>query len=110
MLFLIMYCSYGNCEELDFAHEVWQSMGKAGNMDMSKAWEVMGVFSFGETTDDGEVTLFMTDDQKKIAKSVSWRNYPSNDFAVTEQFFPMLECLLLKLNQNESKEAVDAWI
>lgn len=97
-------------ESQDIAHEIWQAMGKAGNMDMSKAWEVMGVFSFGETTADGEVTLFLTDDNSKISKSVSWRNYPDDDSAVTDQFFPMLKCLLLKLDQNESDEVVDAWI
>ncbi len=111
LLVLILFIpinTYG--EEQDIAHNIWFAMGEAGNMDMSKAWEVHGLFSFGETTADGEVTLFMTDDNLKIAKSVSWRNYPTEDTAITEQFFPMLKCLLLKLDREESEETIASWI
>ena len=110
LLFIVTCCSCAFCESQDYAHEIWQEMGEAGNIDMSQAWEFMGVFSFGETTGDGEVTLFLTDDQRKINNSVSWRNCPDDDSAITLHFFPMLKCLLMKLDQNESEDAFEAWI
>ena len=110
LLFIISCYSCVFCESQDYAHEIWQAMGEAGNMDMSKAWEFKGVFSFGETTGDGEVTLILTEDQSRIKNPVSLHNCPADDSAITLQFFPMLKCLLMKLDQNESEETFEAWI
>ena len=109
-LFIVIICNYAFAEERNIAHAIWQAMGEAGNMDMSQAWELMGLFSFGETTADGEVTLFLTDDKSKIAKQVSWRNHPVDDSGGVDRFFLMLKCLLSKLDQEESLEEIELWI
>ena len=84
-------------EETDLAHEIWYAMAEAGQVDMRKAWEFMGMYTFGETTGDGYVTLTMTEDGQKISGNVTFRIYPKSTADITEQFCPMLDMLLNKL-------------
>ena len=84
-------------EETDLAHEIWYAMAEAGQVDMSEAWEFMSMYTFGETTGYGYVTLDMTEDGQKIKGSVSFRIYPESSADITEKFCPMLDMLLNRL-------------
>ena len=84
-------------EETDLAHEIWYAMAEAGQVDMRKAWEFMGMYTFGETTGDGYVTLPMTEDGQKISGDVSFRIYPKSSADISEKFCPMLDMLLSQL-------------
>ena len=80
--------------EPDIAHKIWQAMAEAGNIDQTNSWELMGMYTFGETTGDGYVTLPMTEDRKRISNAVTWRMYPKTEDDITERYFPMLTVLL----------------
>ena len=85
-------------EETDLAHKIWYAMAEAGQVDMSEAWELMGImYTFGETTGDGYVTLPMTEDGQKISGDVSFRIYPKSSADISEKFCPMLDMLLSQL-------------
>ena len=85
-------------EETDLAHEIWYAMAEAGQVDMRKAWEFMGMYTFGETTGDGYVTLPMTEDGQKISGDVSFRIYPKSSADITEKLCPMFDMLLSRLH------------
>ena len=96
--------------EPDIAHRIWQSMADAGNIDLTNSWELMGMYTFGETTGDGYVTLPMTDDGKQISGAITWRIYPETEDDITERYFPMLMVLLSEFcEKNELLDIAD-WL
>lgn len=94
-MLLCMGCAAA--EETDLAHEIWYAMAEDSQVDMSEAWEFMSMYTFGETTGDGYVTLPMTGDGQKIKGAVSFRIYPESSADITEKFCPMLDMLLNRL-------------
>ncbi len=100
---MLMGMGCAAAEETDLAHRIWYAMAETGHVDMSKAWELMGMYTFGETTGDGYVTLTMTEDGQKIRSDVSFRIYPESSADITEKFCPMLD-LLLNLLYGRSEE------
>jgi len=96
--------------EPDIAHRIWQTMAEAGNIDLTNSWELMGMYTFGETTGDGYVTLPMTDDGKQISGAITWRIYPETEDDITELYFPMLMVLLSEFcEKNELLDIAD-WL
>ena len=84
-------------EETDLAHEIWYAMAEAGQVDVGKAVEFMGMYTFGETIGDMYVTMTMTEDGQKISGDVSFRIYPKSSADISEKFCPMLDMLLSQL-------------
>ena len=102
---MLMGIGCAAAEETDLAHEIGYAMAEAGQVDMSEAWELMGMYTFGETTGNGYVTLPMTEDGQKIKGSVSFRIYPKSAADITEKFCPMLDMLLNKLYGRSEENA-----
>ena len=102
---MLMGMGCAAAEETDLAHEIWYAMAETGHVDMSKAWEFMGMYTFGETTGDGYVTLTMTEDGQKIRSDVSFRIYPESSADITEKFCPMLDLLLNRLYGRSEENA-----
>ena len=96
--------------EPDIAHRIWQTMAEAGNIDLTNSWELMGMYTFGETTGDGYVTIPMTEDSKKISGSVTWRMYPETEDDITERYFPMLMVLLSEFCEKDELLDIADWL
>ena len=110
LTFLMTFSVSATLAEPDIAHRIWQTMADAGNIDLTNAWELMGMYTFGETTGDGYVTLPMTDDGKRISGAISWRMYPKSEDDITERYFPMLMVLLSEFcEKNELLDIAD-WL
>lgn len=76
------------------AHRIWHDMAQEGQIDLSKGWEFEGMYTFGETTGDGYITLFTTKDGQSVSGSVTWRIYPKSEEDITVRYLPMLKVLL----------------
>ena len=109
LLVTVLVCP-AHSEGTDIIHEIWYAMGEAGNIDMSKAWELPGMYVFGETTAAGELNIFATDDPQKVKNTVCWRIIPEDISQLSSQYFPMLKCLMLKLDPSLSAADLDEWI
>lgn len=96
--------------ELDIAHKIWKEMAEAGNIDLTTCWELMGMYTFGDTTGDGYVTLPMTEDGRQISESVSWRMYPKSEDDITERYFPMLMVLLSEFCEADELLDIADWL
>lgn len=96
--------------EPDIAHRIWQAMAEAGNIDLANSWELMGMYTFGETTGDGYVTLPMTDNGKQISGAISWRMYPKSEDDITERYFPMLMVLLSEFCEKDELLDIADWL
>ena len=96
--------------EPDIAHRLWQSMAEAGNIDLTNSWELMGMYTFGETTGDGYVTLPITDDGKRISGAISWRMYPKSEDDITERYFPILMVLLSEFCEKDELLDIADWL
>jgi len=96
--------------EPDIAHRIWQTMAEAGNIDLTNAWELMGMYTFGETTADGYITLPMTDNGKQISGAISWRMYPKSGDDITERYFPMLMVLLSEFCEKDELLDIADWL
>lgn len=96
--------------ESDIAHEIWNAMAEAGNIGLTNSWELMGMYTFGETTGDGYVTLPMTDDGNRISGAISWRMYPKSEDDITERYFPMLMVLLSEFCEKDEHLNIADWL
>lgn len=96
--------------EQDIAHRIWYSMAETGGIDLTDCWELMGMYTFGDTTGEGYVTLPMTEDGKQISDSVSWRMYPKSEDDITESYFPMLMVLLSEFCEKDELINLSDWL
>lgn len=96
----------------DLAHQIWHAMAEVGNIDLTNAWELFGMYTFGETTGGptGHVTLSLTEDSQRLHGSISWRNYPDTDEDVYGYYFPMLQFLLTTFGAEEEQPDMEAWL
>lgn len=92
------------------AHQLWHEMASAGNVDLTDAWDMMGMYTFGETTGNGYVTLTVPEGTEQFVGSVSFRNYPGTSADITNQFFPMLRVLMVKFCEESDLPLIDAWL
>lgn len=84
-----------HAEESDIENRIWQAMGEAGGMDMSKAWSFKGIYSFGETTDQGELDMISDEDNPGTIKGqITFHYFPKGFSEVTGKFLDMLTALL----------------
>lgn len=68
------------------------------------------MYTFGETTADGYVTLPMEEDNQKISGSISWRIYPDAYEDIIDDYFPMLRVLLEELGIYNTTESIEEWL
>ena len=85
-------------------------MADAGNIDLTNSWELMGMYTFGETTGDGYVTLPMTEEGERISGAISWRMYPESEDDVTKRYFPMLTVLMSEFCEKNELSDIADWM
>jgi len=110
LTFLMTSSVSATLAEPDIAHRIWYTMAEAGNIDLTNSWELMGMYTFGETTGDGYVTLPMTEDGKRISGSATWRMYPKSEDDITERYFPMLMVLLSEFCEKDEFLDIADWL
>lgn len=110
LVVLMIATSASSFAETHIAHEIWNAMAEAGNIDLTNCWELMGMYTFGDTTGDGYVTLPMTEDGKQISGAISWRMYPKSEDDITERYFPMLMVLLSEFCEKDELLDIAAWL
>ena len=92
----------------DIAYQIRQAMADVGGMSLENCWDVMGMYTFGQTTEDGYFTISSSDETGKIGKDISWRNYPKNYEDIIDRYFPMLNVLLILFDNSD--EEISNWV
>lgn len=106
---LVGACGISFAEE-DFATYLWQKMAEVAGIDLTQCWQFMGMYTFGETTGYGYVTLNTDADGRKIAGSISCRIYPKTCKDITDRYYPMLSTLLAELGLYSETGSIAEWL
>lgn len=107
---IISLASTSAFAEESIAVSLWNEMAQAGGRDLTDAWEMYGLFTFGETTGDGELTANMTEDGQALRGSITFRIYPKKTEEITHFFFPAYRVLLAHLITPEEEQALSDWL
>lgn len=110
MVVLSIFCSNVALAEESIANQIWTKMAEIANVDLAQCWEFQGMYTFGETTADGYVTLPIGEDNWKISGSVSWRIYPDEYEDIIDDYFPMLCVLLQEMGIYNGTELIEEWL
>ena len=94
----------------DLPHQIWHEMAEAGKKDLTDAWEMMGMFTFGETTGEGYVTIFVSEETGKIHDGISLRMYQKKEGEIREQYFPMLKVLTERFAEEADLAMLEVWL
>lgn len=112
LLAMLMLASVYNISfaEESIAHRLWRKMAEVADIDLAQCWEFQGMYTFGETTANGYITLPTEADGKKVAGSISWRIYPDEYEDIIDDYYPMLVALLEELGIYNATESIEEWL
>jgi len=106
---LAIACNVSFADE-NIANRLWRKMAEVADIDLTHCWEFQGMYTFGETTADGYITLPTEADGGKIAGAISWRIYPDEYEDIIDDYYPMLYALLEELGINNATESIEEWL